>query len=111
MAAPHDFPTVPAYADKPLRTQITLMCKDIVDSCSFASRTLKNENPHAYFDFTECINERKDAILIQFGRYIAAIIEEYPWPNAAQGGKRKRRTRHRKRFHKKNRTRRHRRVR
>jgi len=109
MAAP---PVPPAGPGNLLRERILRACVDTLRRCLGVHRRY----PH--FDLAGCINEGKNDIKVEFAAYqgmhgidINGLVDNFEWDNHAQGGKRKRRTRHRKRFHKKNRTRRHRRVR
>jgi len=93
--------------------------REILDWCGHAlndCRSSLERNPR--LDYKGCIDQEKDNLKRMFAFYedmyglsVTNIVEDFNWNPPAQGGKRKRRTRHRKRFHKKNRTRRHRRVR
>ena len=107
MAAPYVPPVPRAPQGALLREQIERSCRDALNHCL---SILRDNNPD--FDFAGCINEKKDEIKRQFAHYqgvdVNGLVDNYNWEIPAQGGKRKRRTRHRKRFHKKNRTRRHR---
>ena len=112
MAAPYVPPVPHAPPRALLHGRIERLCQDALNHCLI----LRDNNPA--FDFAGCINEKKAEIKHRFRHHqdvggidVNGLVDNYNWEIPAQGGKRKRRTRHRKRFHKKNRTRRHRRVR
>jgi len=91
-----------------LRAQIRRLCQRASDYClSFGRHGIQG------FDVAGCINEQKAEIKRQFARYqgvvdVDELVENYEWEIPAQGGKRKRKTMHRKRVN--NRSRRNRRV-
>jgi len=107
MAAPYVPPVPPAPPGAFLRVAIARECLNALNQC--------RNNPVLGEGFEECINRKKAEIKEWAARFPAAggvdvdgLVENFNWNPPAQGGKRKRRTRHRKRFHKKNRTRRNR---
>jgi hypothetical protein len=111
MAAPYVPPVPPAGPGALLRNRIERSCQDALNDCLYILRN----NPNPDFNFAECIDAKKAEIKERFAHYqgvhgidVNGLVDNYNWEIPAQGGKRKRRTRHRKRFHKKNRTRRHR---
>jgi len=83
-------------------------CDRVLNYCDY--RYLTEEG------YNNCIDRQKKIIKKRYAHFsdVNAIVDGYKWPEypyPAKGGKRKRRTMHRKRFHKKNSSRRNRRVR
>ena len=114
MAAPNVPPVPHAFPRDLLRIRIEDLCQRALDGC------LARLGDDPGFNFAECINNNKARIKGQLAHFqrmpgididVNGSVENFNWNPPAQGGKRTRRTRHRKRFHKKNRTRRQRRVR
>ena len=89
---------------------IIYWCNRALDHCH---RRLLTEQGFKRSAAAACINEQKTAVKSRFANYQRVyginankLIDEFDWSIPAhweifEGGKRKRRTRHRKRFHKK----------
>jgi len=111
-----------AYAFRPgppiplpeLTVQVRKECEYVLAACGLFYRMKQTITRN---QITECLTRRKTEILNKFpaGNKADAeeIIDNFSWdvPHMSLGGKRKRRTMHRKRSHKKNSSRRNRRVR